>query len=198
MSFVSLVLTHPKLYGEPLTLLNLDQELGMVFSRVFVSWLKLAHQKRTLDSKQPLSLFKHEPGKWVIALINLFPQYLAPKSCSTLGYTRLTWWSVSNAKLLLSGFGIIGSCFLVLFYASLGIALITVTIMFLMFSRESMYIEKQSITWQKKLLGIPFKELTFSGEIYTILEEDIHAPSGRQLLICDPVSPFNTLVLGQA
>ncbi len=198
MSFVSLVLTHPKLFGEPLTLLNLDQESGQLFSRMFASWLKLAHQKRNLNSKQPLSLFKHEPGEWVIALIDLFPQYLAPKSHSTHSSTRLTWWSVSNAKLLLSVCTIIGSCLLILFHAPLGLGLITLTIMILMFSRESIYIEKESITWQKKLLGIPFKELMLSKKIYTTLEEDLHAPSGRHLLVCDPVSPFNMLVVGQA
>jgi hypothetical protein len=110
----------------------------------------------------------------------------------------LTWWSVSHAKLLLSVCAIVGSCFLILFNALLGLGLITSTIIILIFSRESIYIEKESITWQKKLLGIPFKELTLSGKVYTTLEEDLHAPSGRHLLICDPLSPFNMLVVGQA
>ena len=198
LTFVSLVLSHPSLHGEPLTLLKLDQESGQVFSRVFASCLKLAYQKRNLSSKTPLALFKHEPGEWVIALIDLFPKYLAPKSNSQFNRTKVTWWSVSNTHLYLSISAIIVCCILIIFQATLSISLLLGITITLVFSRESFLIEPDEITWRKSLLGIPLRELRFSKMVHTKLEEDIHAPSGRHILIYDPVNPLNTLVIGQA
>lgn len=198
LNFVSLVLSHPNLYGEPLTLLKADQESAQLFSQTFASWLKLAYQKRNLSSKTPLALFKHEPGEWVVALIDLFPSCLAPKRSSQFNRTRVTWWAVTYTSLYLSTLAIIICCLLIIFQASLGLYLLLSILLTLLFSRESFFIEPSGVTWRKSLLGIPIKELKFSQKVHTKLEGDIHAPKGRHVLISDPTFPFNTLVIGQA
>jgi len=193
---VEIGLTHPKLDTDPLTLLSLNPESARKLSHLFASWVRKVQQERSLSARTPLQLFNHEPGEWMIAMIDLFPYVLGPKRKGSQICTQLSWWSPSNALIIISLSILILGCVVILLHPLIGSFLILFSLVLLSSDREEFILDRQEVVWRKLRLGLPIHELTFGPQLNLKLEEDLHAPSGRRLLITDVRNPLITLVTG--
>ena len=193
---VELGLTHPKLHTDPLTLLSLDRRSARKISQLFGQWVKQVHQERSLSARTPLRLFNHEPGEWMIAMIDLFPYILAPKCYQSVVRTKLSWWSPSSSIILVALGVMTLGILLILFQPLIGSLLICFALTLICSDREVFILDQQEVIWRKFRLGLPVNELNFGTQLNLKLEEDLHAPSGRRVLVTNTADPLMTLSTG--
>ena len=194
---VDVVIAHP-LLQEPIILLTQNYASGKHLSRIFDQLGERAYQHRQSSIKEPFELFKHEPGEWVISLMELFPQLLLPVKKNALTHTVLSWWSPSKRLCYRVMISIILGLFVTLSAPYLGLIITLLSVGSMVSVREKVIISyyDQSLTWRRSILGVLIAEERLEAPLWVKLEHDLYAPNGRSVTIGGS-RDFTSLSLGQ-
>ena len=182
---VELILTHPELYNGSIPLIKVDHEIATALCQKFAHWVRESYHIRSSHSREPLELYKVEPGEWIIALIELFPVLLAPRRTVSIISTNLSYWSPQLSSVLISCTALMFGLVAVLLSPSFSVMMLSISILTLLSAREHIRIDRNHMIWRKSLLGVTTEEQKLSISVITNLESDLHAPSGRRLHLID-------------
>lgn len=139
-------------------------------------------------------------GEWQVSLIELFPLISGPRSSSTMGELRLSWWAprigdlITGASLLtLSPFSLVLSPSGGLW--PLMLSLLSCVCVFFG-CREELMLTSTEYQWTRRWLRFPIARQRWSSEVSVSLVSDPSAPHGRHVLLYEPGAPESAKALG--